>query len=245
MQGTTRARGHIPRRAAEQPPRRDPPRADETRPVGRTAEQDPARRLPRPSRSRGGGDHPPGRARHTSRTPFVHATTPRPPGDQPMTIRSGGRPRDGRVSPAHPYDPDAYATEYDPRILGARSPRRPSRRWAPRWQCRRAPQVPRLRARPRGGRPGGRPDGPAAGRRRRGHGHRRRQSGRPPAAVRQGHRGREARPGAHDAGVAGHRPRSSSSSSRATRPGRSPPSSRRLASSPTAGRSCSSRSNAT
>jgi len=30
-----------------------------------------------------------------------------------MTIRSGGRPRDGRA-PAHPYDPDAYATETIP-----------------------------------------------------------------------------------------------------------------------------------
>ena len=30
-----------------------------------------------------------------------------------MTIRSGGRPRDGRA-PAHPYDPDAYATESIP-----------------------------------------------------------------------------------------------------------------------------------
>jgi UPF0755 protein len=28
-----------------------------------------------------------------------------------MTIRSGGRPRDGRASQARPYDPDAYATE--------------------------------------------------------------------------------------------------------------------------------------
>ena len=39
---------------------------------------------------------------------------PRPPGDQPMTIRSGGRPRDGRAAQAHPYDPDAYATESVP-----------------------------------------------------------------------------------------------------------------------------------
>jgi UPF0755 protein len=31
-----------------------------------------------------------------------------------MTIRSGGRPRDGRASQARPYDPDAYATETDP-----------------------------------------------------------------------------------------------------------------------------------
>jgi UPF0755 protein len=31
-----------------------------------------------------------------------------------MTIRSGGRPRDGRASHAHPYDPDAYATETIP-----------------------------------------------------------------------------------------------------------------------------------
>ena len=28
-----------------------------------------------------------------------------------MTIRSGGRPRDGRDAPVHPYDPDAYATD--------------------------------------------------------------------------------------------------------------------------------------
>ena len=31
-----------------------------------------------------------------------------------MTIRSGGRPRDGRSTPARPYDPDAYATESIP-----------------------------------------------------------------------------------------------------------------------------------
>ncbi len=31
-----------------------------------------------------------------------------------MTIRSGGRPRDGRPSQARPYDPDAYATETVP-----------------------------------------------------------------------------------------------------------------------------------
>jgi UPF0755 protein len=31
-----------------------------------------------------------------------------------MTIRSGGRPRDGRAAKAHPYDPDAYATETVP-----------------------------------------------------------------------------------------------------------------------------------
>jgi UPF0755 protein len=31
-----------------------------------------------------------------------------------MTIRSGGRPRDGRATQASPYDPDAYATETVP-----------------------------------------------------------------------------------------------------------------------------------
>ena len=31
-----------------------------------------------------------------------------------MTIRSGGRPRDGRATPAHPYDPEAYATDTIP-----------------------------------------------------------------------------------------------------------------------------------
>ena len=31
-----------------------------------------------------------------------------------MTIRSGGRPRDARAPHAHPYDPDAYATEAIP-----------------------------------------------------------------------------------------------------------------------------------
>lgn len=31
-----------------------------------------------------------------------------------MTIRSGGRPRDGRGPQAHPYDPDAYATADEP-----------------------------------------------------------------------------------------------------------------------------------
>ena len=70
---------------------------DEARTFRRPAEQDPARRLPGAGRSRGRRHHPPGRARHTSRSPFVHATTPGPPGDQPMTIRSGGRPRDRRA----------------------------------------------------------------------------------------------------------------------------------------------------
>ena len=31
-----------------------------------------------------------------------------------MTIRSGGRPRDRRAQPVHPYDPDAYATDTVP-----------------------------------------------------------------------------------------------------------------------------------
>ena len=31
-----------------------------------------------------------------------------------MTIRSGGRPRDPRAPQAHRYEPDAYATDYDP-----------------------------------------------------------------------------------------------------------------------------------
>lgn len=31
-----------------------------------------------------------------------------------MTIRSGGRPRDNRAAPVHPYDPDAYATDSVP-----------------------------------------------------------------------------------------------------------------------------------
>jgi UPF0755 protein len=31
-----------------------------------------------------------------------------------MTIRSGGRPRDGRAAPARPYDPESYATESIP-----------------------------------------------------------------------------------------------------------------------------------
>ena len=31
-----------------------------------------------------------------------------------MTIRSGGRPRDGRATQAHTYDPDAYATDTIP-----------------------------------------------------------------------------------------------------------------------------------
>ena len=31
-----------------------------------------------------------------------------------MTIRSGGRPRDGRATQARPYDQDAYATETVP-----------------------------------------------------------------------------------------------------------------------------------
>jgi UPF0755 protein len=36
-----------------------------------------------------------------------------------MTIRSGGRPRDGRASQARPYDPDAYATETIPEYAEA------------------------------------------------------------------------------------------------------------------------------
>lgn len=36
-----------------------------------------------------------------------------------MTIRSGGRPRDSRASKAHPYDPDAYATESIPEFSEA------------------------------------------------------------------------------------------------------------------------------
>ena len=31
-----------------------------------------------------------------------------------MTLRSGGRPRDGRATPATQYDPEAYATETIP-----------------------------------------------------------------------------------------------------------------------------------
>jgi UPF0755 protein len=34
-----------------------------------------------------------------------------------MTLRSGGRPRDGRASQAHPFDPEAYATEAAPEYL--------------------------------------------------------------------------------------------------------------------------------
>jgi UPF0755 protein len=36
-----------------------------------------------------------------------------------MTIRSGGRPRDSRAPQAHPYDPDAYATESIPEFSEA------------------------------------------------------------------------------------------------------------------------------
>ena len=64
--------GYTARRAPEQPPRRDPPRPDEARPIRRAAEQDPARCLSGAGRSRGRGHHPPGRARHTRRPPFVH-----------------------------------------------------------------------------------------------------------------------------------------------------------------------------
>ena len=34
-----------------------------------------------------------------------------------MTIRSGGRPRDDRAHQAHPYDPDAYATDILPPVV--------------------------------------------------------------------------------------------------------------------------------
>ena len=34
-----------------------------------------------------------------------------------MTIRSGGRPRDDRAPQAHPYDPDAYATDVLPPMV--------------------------------------------------------------------------------------------------------------------------------
>ena len=44
-----------------------------------------------------------------------------------MTIRSGGRPRDGRASQAQQYDPDAYATENVPEFSEA-VPRRPGGR---------------------------------------------------------------------------------------------------------------------
>jgi UPF0755 protein len=36
-----------------------------------------------------------------------------------MTIRSGGRPRDRRAAPAHPYDPEAYATDTIPEFSEA------------------------------------------------------------------------------------------------------------------------------
>ena len=53
-----------------------------------------------------------------------------------MTIRSGGRPRDSARPAARPYDPDAYATDIDPRVLRAR-PARPRRRWRWAWRPRR------------------------------------------------------------------------------------------------------------
>ncbi len=37
-----------------------------------------------------------------------------------MTIRSGGRPRDDRAPHAHPYDPDAYATDILPPVVEPR-----------------------------------------------------------------------------------------------------------------------------
>ena len=234
-----RSSGRIPRRAADQPSRRDPTRTHETRSIRRTAEQDPARRLPGAGRSRGRRHHPPGRTRHTRRSPFVHTTHPRPPGDQQMTIRSGGRPRDTRAQPAHPYDPDAYATETIPEFsepVPAQSERRRRRRA----RHHRLPEVPGLRARPRRGRPRGRPDRPPPGRRQHGHDRRRGQPGGTHAAVRRGHRPREPRAGPDDAGL------------ERTDPGRIPRrvgrhgadhrahASRSRACSATAGRSCSS-----
>jgi hypothetical protein len=48
-----------------------------------------------------------------------------------MTIRSGGRPRDSRASQAHPYDPDAYATESIPEYSEAIPRRRGGRGGGP------------------------------------------------------------------------------------------------------------------
>ena len=73
---------------------------DEARTFRRPTKQDPARRLSCPGRSGGCRDHPPGRARHTSRRAFVHATTPGPPGDatddDPLRRTPAGPPRHER-----------------------------------------------------------------------------------------------------------------------------------------------------
>ena len=67
-----------------------------------------------------------------------------------MTIRSGGRPRDGRGPQARPYDPDAYATADLPEYVEPAARRRWRRRGGPGgghgWAV---SPVPALRARPR------------------------------------------------------------------------------------------------
>ena len=55
-----RIAANLSRRAPDEPARGGPPRSDAARPVRRAALEDPARRLPGPRRSGGGGDHPPG-----------------------------------------------------------------------------------------------------------------------------------------------------------------------------------------
>ena len=140
-----------------------------------------------------------------------------------MTIRSGGRPRDSRATRRPPYDPDAYATESDPRVL--RAVHAAGAAAAVGGGGQRVvglPEVPDLRARPCRARAGVAAHRAPAGRQRRDPRRRRGQPSRAPVAVRQGHRPREPRRRPDVAGLEPSRPRSSSSSSRATRPRRSP-----------------------
>ena len=115
-----------------QPSRRAAPRTDEARPVGRPADASPARRLSGAGRPRGRGDHPPGRARHTRRGRRVVPPRPQDTGDQPMTIRSGGRPgtnapRTRTHTSPMPTRPNRFRGSSEP------SPRDPERTRRPGW----------------------------------------------------------------------------------------------------------------
>ena len=109
------------------PPTQDP----SATPTGRASIE----RRP-PSSSRMSSTHGPGCDRP--------CRDPRPHGEPRMTIRSGGRPRDGRAPHAHPYDPDAYATDIAPDVSEPMPAHGGGRNGARRWRrrARRVHQVP-------------------------------------------------------------------------------------------------------
>ena len=82
-------------------------RSHEAGPVRWSAHGGPARRPPGPGRPRGRRDHPPGRARR-----------PRPGGGRVVTIRGGGRPRDGGDLSGVDIDEEYYATAPEPIVTG-------------------------------------------------------------------------------------------------------------------------------